>query len=295
MKKLFAVIKREYVQRVRTKFFVVATILGRLLMAGFTVVPALMLSMKTGGPTRLAIIDQTGKMYGRVARELQSSPRDDDENPAPTPVQPAVGPAASQERARQAAQMVRGSFVVEEARPENKTLDQLKQELEARIQNRGLDAYVVLPADLIANGEPEYRSRNAADPFTRSFIQRAINQAVRSERLANAGIKEEAIQLASKPVSLKSAEADGKQSGEGGFFLVFGLGLLIYMSVLLYGQVVLGAVVEEKETRIAEVLFSSMRSFPLMMGKLIGVSLVALTQMGIWLGAFLIFSVWAAG
>lgn len=61
------------------------------------------------------------------------------------------------------------------------------------------------------------------------------------------------------------------------------------MSVLLYGQVVLGAVIEEKETRIAEILFSSIRPFPLMMGKLIGVSLVALTQFAIWGVAFLTF------
>ena len=73
------------------------------------------------------------------------------------------------------------------------------------------------------------------------------------------------------------------------------MGLWIYMSVLLYGQLVLGAVIEEKETRIAEILFSSMRSFPLMMGKLIGVSLVALTQMSIWALTFMGLSIWAAG
>src|SRR5438132_9004746 len=95
---------------------------------------------------------------------------------------------------------------------------------------------------------------------------------------------------------LKTTGAGGKESkGESSFYLVFGLGLLIYMSVLLYGQFVLGAVIEEKETRIAEILFSSMRSFPLMMGKLIGVSFVALTQLGIWAMAFLGISVWAAG
>lgn len=297
MRKLLAVIKREYIQRVRTKFFVVATVLGPLLMAGFTVVPAFMLSMKSGGPTRLVIIDQTGKMYGRVARELETR-RDDDEdeneNKQSQPAPPAVGPAASQERMRQAGQAARGSYVVEEGRLENQTLDQLKQKLETRIQNRDLDGYVVLPADLLVNGEPEFRTRNAADPFTRSFIQRAIGQAVRSQRLADAGIKEESIQQASKPVTLKNAPG-GKESTGASFFLVFGLGMLIYMSVLLYGQVVLGAVIEEKETRIAEVLFSSIRSFPLMMGKLIGVSLVALTQMGIWLMAFLAFSLWAAG
>src|SRR5436305_2665090 len=77
--------------------------------------------------------------------------------------------------------------------------------------------------------------------------------------------------------------------------MVFGAAMLIYMSVLLYGQVVLGAVIEEKETRIAEILFSSMRSFPLMMGKLIGVSLVALTQLGIWGLAFLLFAAFGIG
>jgi ABC-2 type transport system permease protein len=58
---------------------------------------------------------------------------------------------------------------------------------------------------------------------------------------------------------------------------------------------VLSAVIEEKETRIAEILFSSMRSFPLMMGKLVGVSLVALTQLSIWGLAFLLFAVFGVG
>jgi ABC-2 type transport system permease protein len=80
-----------------------------------------------------------------------------------------------------------------------------------------------------------------------------------------------------------------------GFMLVFSFGLLIYVSVLMYGQMVLAAVIEEKETRIAEILFSSMRSFPLMMGKLIGVSLVALTQLSIWGLAFLLFAGFGVG
>jgi ABC-2 type transport system permease protein len=148
---------------------------------------------------------------------------------------------------------------------------------------------------LLKDGRPEFRARNAADLFTKETIESSISKAVRSQRLVDAGIKEEAVQQASEPVDLKPIGETGLESkGEGSFFFVFGLGLLIYMSTLLYGQVVLGAVIEEKETRIAEILFSSMRSFPLMMGKLIGVSLVALTQMGIWGAAFLAFSAWAA-
>src|SRR5712692_8260038 len=297
MKKFIAVVKREYIQRVRTKFFVVATILGPVIMAGFTIVPALMFGIRAGGPTRLAIVDQTGNMYERVAKELISG-KDQRSNSATarTPGQLPTESNDPNQQINQAGKLIKGSFVVEEARLDNRSLDEARQNLEARVQNRELDGYVVLPANLLKDGQPEFRARNTADLFTKETIESAINQAVRGQRLVDAGIKEEAVAKASEPVDLKTVEAGGKESkGEASFFLVFGLGLLIYMSVLLYGQFVLGAVIEEKETRIAEILFSSMRSFPLMMGKLVGVSLVALTQMGIWAGAFLIISAWVAG
>src|SRR6266446_5096545 len=117
MKKFLAVVKREYIQRVRTKFFVVATILGPLLMGAFTVVPALLMGMKSGGPTRVVIIDQTGKLYARVARELQTGKERPTKRETPRPpMQPAVGPGASQEQMKQVGQMTEASFVVEEAR-----------------------------------------------------------------------------------------------------------------------------------------------------------------------------------
>ncbi|MFN2578661.1 MAG: ABC transporter permease [Pyrinomonadaceae bacterium] len=297
MKKLFAVVKREYVQRVRTKFFVIATILGPLLMGAFTVVPALMFGMRSGGPTRVVIIDQTGKVYARVAKELETGRERPSNRKTPPPAGPlVVGPGASQEQIKQARRMTPSSFVVEQARLGDRSTEDAKKELESRIQRHEIDGYVILPPDLLKDGRPEYRARNAADLFTKEIIESSIGRAVRSQRLVEAGIREEAVERASEPVDLKPIGETGQENkGEGSFFFVFGLGLLIYMSVLLYGQVVLGAVIEEKETRIAEILFSSMRSFPLMMGKLIGVSLVAVTQMGIWALAFLAFSTWAAG
>jgi ABC-2 type transport system permease protein len=283
------------VQRVRSKFFIVATILGPVLMAAFTIVPALMLGTKAGGPTRLVIVDRTGRMYERLAKELLSGKDKPGEAPAASPpLAPkggALNPAVSQPE-----QMSKASFTVEEARLDSRSFDDVRQSLEARIQNREIDGYIVLPADLLKNGQPELRARNAADVFTQETISRAITSAVRGQRLVESGINEKDVERASEPVKMKTVGALGKESkGDASFFFVFGVGLLIYMSVLLYGQFVLGAVIEEKETRIAEILFSSIRSFPLMMGKLIGVSLLALTQMGIWAATFLIFSLWAAG
>src|SRR5437660_1035024 len=296
MRKFFAVVKREYIQRVRTKFFVVATILGPVMMAAFTIVPAFMFGLKSGGPTRLAIVDQTGKMYERVAKEIVSDKSagteiTTDEEPTQAPVEP----NNSREQINRAGKMTKSTFVVEQAPLDNRSFDEVKKDLEARVERQELEGYVVLPPNLLKDGQPEFRARNTADVFTKENLQSAVSRAVRGQRLVEAGIDEKVVAKASESVDLKTVEAGGKESkGEASFFFVFGIGLLIYMSVLLYGQFVLGAVIE-KETRIAEILFSSMRSFPLMMGKLVGVSLVALTQLGIWAMAFLAFSLWAAG
>ena len=296
MKKLLAVIKREYIQRVRTKFFVVATILGPLLMAGFTVVPAMMFGIKSGGPTRLAVVDQTGKMYARVAKELISGKRTRDEEAAQSSDEPPVGNNNPKQRIDQTGKLFRGSYLVEEIPTAGRPIDDVRKNLEVRIQNRELDGYVVLPPNLLKKGEAEFRARNAADLFTANYVAAAISRAVRGQRLVEARIDEKSVEAASEPIDLKTTGAEGKESkGEAGFYLVFGVGFLIYMSVLLYGQFVLGAVIEEKETRIAEILFSSIRSFPLMMGKLIGVSLVALTQLGIWAVAFVVLSTYVLG
>jgi len=296
MKKFFAVVKREYIQRVRSRFFVVATILGPLLMAGFAIVPALMFGIKSGGPTRLSIVDQTGKMYERVAKELQS---DRGNRGQPQPEKSEEPPGLNndpKERAKQNGNMIQGSFAVEEVKLVGRSVDDVRKDLDARVSRKEIEGYIILPPDLLQTGQPEFSARNAADLFTQSKVENSINRALRSQRMVENGIDEKKIERMSQPVSLKTTGAGGKESkGESSFYLVFGLGLLIYMSVLLYGQFVLGAVIEEKETRIAEILFSSMRSFPLMMGKLIGVSLVALTQMGIWAVAFLSFSAWLAG
>ncbi|HVS21929.1 MAG TPA: ABC transporter permease [Pyrinomonadaceae bacterium] len=294
MRKFFAVVKREYIQRVRTKFFVIMTILAPALMAGFTVVPALMFSIKAGGPTRLAIVDQTGKMYERVARAIGTDEDlGSDESQQQSSSPPAAVNANPKERVDEAEKLIHGSFQVEEVHLAGRSMDDVTNDLETRVRSKTLDGYLILPANLLKDGQPEFHARNTADPFTKGHVEVSVNRAVRSERLVEANIDEKLIRKMSEPVKLRTFNAGGKggeSKGEANFYLVFGLSLMIYMSVLLYGQLVLGAVIEEKETRIAEILFSSMRSFPLMIGKLIGVSLVALTQLSIWGLAFATFT-----
>src|SRR5258708_21643836 len=235
MRKFLAVVKREYVQRVRTKFFVVATVLGPLLMAGFTVVPAMMLGMKSGGPTRLAIVDQTGKMYERVAKELMSGKKTSDDDDEQTPDQPPVGSNNSKQRVDQSGKLFRGSYLVEQVPLNGRAIEDIRKDLETRIQDRELDGYIVLPPNILKEGQAEFRARNAADLFTNNYVAGAISGAVRGQRLAEEKIDENTVEVASERVQLKTTGAGGRESkGAASFYLVFGVGFLIYMTVLLY-------------------------------------------------------------
>ncbi len=289
--KFRAVVKREYVQRVRSRMFIIVTVGAPLMFALFTVVPILMAGIRTGGPTRVAVLDESGRMSTRVGDALknpQSVGDDDGGGNAPEAAQGAMN-QNTRARMEQAAKASAQSFEVEEVSKEGRTLEEIKAQLDGRVKRDELDGYLVLPPNVLEGGEAEYHSRNVGDVFTRGQVKNALTRAVRDARLDARGVGPEVMRAVNQPINMKALKAGGggEEADRGqGFFLVFGAGFVIYLTILMYGQVVLGAVIEEKETRIAEILFSSIRPFTLMSGKLVGVSLVALTQFAIWGLAF---------
>ncbi len=287
MNKFLAVVKREYVQRVRSKMFVVATVLGPVMMALFTVVPALLTNMKTGGPVRIAIVDESGTMYEHVREAILSERADETQDDATINDKAAQSAANenSMERLQRTGKKVELSYQVEPVAGGADSPEALKRQLDERVKRDELDAYIILPKDILHNGEARYYARNTGDVFTREQIKDRLTRAVRNQRMAEQNISPGVLRDISRPVKMRTAKAGDEKEQEDtgqGFVMVFAVGFIIYMTILMYGQVILGAVIEEKETRIAEMLFSSIRAFPLMMGKLIGVSLVALTQLLIW-------------
>jgi ABC-2 type transport system permease protein len=285
MRKFRAVVKREYVQRVRSRMFVIVTIGAPLMFALFTVVPILIAGIKTGGQTRVAVVDQTGRMFARVSDSLRNAQagRDDDDDKVPE----AAGGAPNQNanaRMEQMAKATAQGYEVEEVSAEGRTLEEVKAQLNERVRHDELNGYLILPQNVLEGGEVEYHARNVSDVYTIRQVRNALVRAVRDARLDARGVSPEVMRAVNQPVKLKATKAGGGEEEDKGqsFFLVFGAGFVIYLTILLYGQVVLGAIIEEKETRIAEILFSSVRPFTLMSGKLVGVSLVALTQFAIW-------------
>lgn len=295
MSKFLAVVRREYAQRVRSRMFVLVTLGAPLMFALFTVVPVLIAGIRAGGPTRVAVFDETGKLFERVrdsVTTLRAGDNSNDDEGAGAQEQVAGGAMNQNSKGRleQAAKATAEGYEFERVETEGRTPEEVRARLDERMKSDELDAYLVFPRDVLERGEVEYRARNLGDVFTRGQVRNAVTRAVRDARLDERGITPEVMRSVNQPVRLRTTKAGGGAAGEEdkgqGFFLVFGAGFVIYLTILMYGQVILGAVIEEKETRIAEILFSSIRPFALMSGKLIGVSLVALTQFVIWGVAF---------
>ena len=278
MTKLLAVLRREYIERLKARMFIVTTILFPLSLVFFGVVPVLVMSLGGSDAVRLVVVDETGKLYQRFATELSAS---DSKSKLPLPGRTDSNPS----------QLSR--FKVEEVLVAGRSLSEVSQELDRRLQSSEIDAYLVLPANVFETRKAEFHRRNTGDLFTSNRVQDALESSMRTQLLVDSKVDAKTISDLERPVSLESIQStkSGNYRDSGaGFALVFAVGFIMYLSVLLYGQMTLGAVIEEKETRIAEVLFSSVRPFTLMAGKLLGVALLALTQLAIWGLAFSLFS-----
>jgi ABC-2 type transport system permease protein len=279
MTKFLAIVKREYIQRVRARMFIVSTVLLPVVMSLFGIVPAIILSIDAGGPMRVAVVDHTGKIYNRLEQSLASEAQTTDQG----------------EQMRSGPDVPLRAFRLEQVASIGPDAGDPRSQLEARLRNKEIDGYLILPANFMQHGKAEFFNNNPGDVLTRRMLQQALNRAVREQRLIEAKVDAQTRQGLFQPVEMQSVKigATGEERDSGGsFILVFGVGFIMYLAILMYGQIILGAVIEEKETRIAEILFSSVKPFTLMMGKLVGVSLVALTQLAIWGTAFSAFTLY---
>ncbi len=156
--------------------------------------------------------------------------------------------------------------------------------------NGSLDAIIIIPRDVDSTGVVNIFSEGTITPALVSSVRNVLSDTIETAHLTAMGIPniQEMVQKAHVDVdvrSIKWSEAGGEQ--ESSTDVAMGLGLMLsiftYMFVLMYGAMIMNSVIEEKTNRIVEVVVSSCRPFQLMLGKIIGVGLVGLTQMAIWI------------
>ncbi len=269
MAKLWAVIKREYLERVRTVWFIVVTVLGPVFFATIMILPGYLSvkGMREARVSNLTILDATGAGLGqRVAERLAT---------------PQLNSASDAQKLARVDTVSQTDIPVREAA------------LMTAIQARELNGVLILDSATLSTGRARYLGRDAGSVGQVEAIEGATRTALVATRLQNAGldpnlsaeISRLRIRLSAEKVTDKGKEGSGLASTLFGF----GIAFLLYMSIILYGQNVLRGVLEEKTTRVAEVIVSSVRPDTLLAGKVIGVGAVGLTQMLVWTASGLAF------
>ena len=263
MNKIFAVIRREFIERVRTKAFILATLGLPLLMVFAMVVPAMMMK-GTDRTTRVAVIDATSDGTGAaIVAALQKPTFKDGARP------------------KYAIEHVQRGGDVTPAR------DSLLLRTSREVAEP-LDGVLILPENTLAAGQVDYFGTNVSSFETMGELRRAVSSVVVGTRLERAGVDAGVVAAATRPADMNTIKvSDGKPTGESGeasFLLAYVMGFLLYISVVLFGQQTMMSVIEEKTSRIMEILASSLRPFQMLLGKVLGVGAVGLLQMGIWVG-----------
>jgi ABC-2 type transport system permease protein len=260
MSKTIVVMKREFLEFVQTRTFLIATLLGPLLIAGFIAMEVFILTRTGGGDYTLTVVDQSGANIGeRFAGTL----------PGIASSVPIGKPTS-----------YKTQLITE---PNN--VRQVTDSLEKRIQADSLDGYLMIPAGILEGERASYHGRNATSQTVTNTLRSALQMTVQSTRLTAQGIDPTRVAGALKPVQLDAEKTGGKGvsgSAEGGQMIGFLMAFAIYLVVLLYGAAIMNGVLEEKRDKIVEVIVSSLRARDLMIGKVLGIGGAGLLQMGIW-------------
>ena len=266
---ILVIAKREFIERVRTKAFVIGTILGPVFMATIMIVPAMMAS-RLAKSVSITVIDAEGSLRGLVEESLAGTG-------APTP-EPASNPMA---RPRN-----QGSTKFVVMPPVGADVPAQREAAKQAVLKGTLDVYVVLPPDILTASQAEYYAKSVTDFEGIRAVDRAIEKAVFGKRITTAGIEPAQVAALTRPLDLKRLRVSdkGEQEDRGvSFFLSLILVMMIYMGTLMWGQVVMTGVIEEKTNRVVEVIVSSTSPRNLLFGKLVGVGGAGLLQFGIWI------------
>ncbi|MCK5171672.1 MAG: ABC transporter permease [Bacteroidales bacterium] len=245
MNKIKLIISREYLTRVKKKSFLVMTILGPILFAAMMIVPAWIASREDTEIRTIAVIDSSGIFIDRITNT----------------------------------DYIKFEYL------ENKSIDEVKN----TFAESGYYAVLqILPSITYEPSAVHLFSKKQPSFSIKSHIANSMEKVLTNGKLKDHGIDEDVLRSIKSDVNIRTIQwtDDGEEkesSTEVAMAVGYASGFLIYFFIFLFGAQVMRGVIEEKTSRIVEIIISSARPFQLMMGKIVGIALVGLTQFFLWI------------
>jgi ABC-2 type transport system permease protein len=260
MNKTFIVLKHEFMLKLRSKGFIIMTLIGPLLMSLVFVIPILFQTMNKGDTRRLSVVDSTGKLAERmVARSLDTS-----------------GSFISRK--------LKTDAILDIALPGPTTQDSLATLVDQKI----LAGFMVIPAKAVQDSASTalIKLHTVTDFKTNRYLEDLYRDAVRDAKLESKGIDPALVANIDEGVDVETIKltekSESKESGGTGVAIAFITAFILYISMAMYGAIIMNSVVEEKSSRVVEIVASSIRPYQLLVGKVLGVASAGLLQIGVW-------------
>lgn len=247
--KTWIILQREYLQRLKSRAFILTTILGPIALAAAVIIPiATTLLIRGDAQRTIYLLDEVGLPTDHL--NLPSDVK-----------------------------------IVLSDLPEDS--------LKTMVLDQRIDGYLLLPGGILdGRGAVRYVSRGGGGLQFRLILEQAVSALIKEARLIQAGVGDDVLEIIESDVRVDSIRLtdEGEGADASGLLALFGylMAMIIYVCVFLYGSLVMRSVIEEKTSRIVEVVVSSVRPFELMLGKVLGVGALGLTQILIWAGAFVL-------
>ena len=274
--KVITVIKREYITRVKTKGFVASVLLMPVMMSIVMILPSLMMTLqhKSDEIKTYVVFDETGEIFSKIEAALDEDP-------------------FFHHKGKRVYQLI------EKPSDFNDNVEAKKQ-LNQQVEEKEIHGYIEIPQDVFEHLRVNYYAKNITNFELQRAFRRVISQIVTNKRLADKGYAAGEVRDLMRRISLneyavtaKTGKGEDAETGEGEsqktaivkLGLTYVLTFSLYLFTLLYGSMIMRSVLEEKTTRIVEVIISSVKPHQLLFGKIIGVCLVCLTMFLIWGGS----------
>ncbi len=261
MRKALAVARWEFIEKVKTKAFIISLILTPVFMIGAGVLPTLLITKPDTEPRIIGVIDETNEFGKLLSKKLEDSFKLP--NGKPNYIIRHIGN--------------RAIFNFEEA----------KKEADDLVVKEDIEGYLIIRSTIYSDSVFEYRAKNVGNIKVTERLNRTIRDLIVEKKLKAEGLDPEVIKKLTFPIELKSVKISKTGEEEESdfksmFFSAYIFIMAMFILIISTGQLLVRSMVEEKSNRIIEVLMSSSSANDLMVGKILGLSALGFVQIGTW-------------
>ena len=259
MKKILTIAKWEYIEKVKTKAFIISLVITPLIIIAFSVLPTLLSNKEELRTKAIGVVDPSGEYFNKLNTELAQYTIDKG--------QP--------------------NYVMINMTTSGKTIDELKSDADKKVLDHKVEGYILIKYGNTDSMKIEYRSENFGSFRDLGRFEEKINEIRIDNELSKKGIDPKIADVIQNNVELQQIKIEksgkeGKQDFLVVFFSAFIFILLLMMMVIYSGQLLVRSLIEEKSNRLIEILISSCTPEELLTGKILGLSALGLTQIVIW-------------